>query len=67
MLLYTDGVVETRRPGGIHFELDRLKEMLHAAAAAGEPDPETLRPLSIAAVDVSDGTLVDDATMLLIF
>jgi serine phosphatase RsbU (regulator of sigma subunit) len=66
ILLFTDGVIEARKPGGEDFGLDRLMEFLHTAFAAGLGPPETLRRLSHAIVDFHTGILRDDATTLLV-
>ncbi|CAN5662944.1 PP2C family protein-serine/threonine phosphatase [soil metagenome] len=66
ILLYTDGVIEARKPGGEDFGLDRLMEFLHTAFAAGLAPHETLRRLSHAVVDFHEGSLRDDATNLLV-
>lgn len=66
VLLYTDGVVEARRPGGEDFGVERLKEFLHSALAAGLAPHETLRRLAHAVVDFHEGILRDDATNLLL-
>lgn len=66
ILLYTDGVVEARRPGGEDFGVDRLSELLHAAFAARVAPHEMLRRLSHAVVDFHDGVLRDDASTLLV-
>ena len=66
VLLYTDGVIEAKRTGHEDFGIDRLKEFLHTADAAGLGPAETLRRLSNAVVDFNDGQLQDDATTLLV-
>jgi len=66
VLLYTDGVIEAKRPGHEDFGIERLKEFLHTADAAGLAPAETLRRLSNAVVDFNDGVLQDDATTLLV-
>jgi serine phosphatase RsbU (regulator of sigma subunit) len=65
VLLYTDGVVEARKPGGEDYGVDRLMELLRTSFAAGLQPQETLRRLSHAVVDFHDGVLRDDATNLL--
>ena len=66
VLLYTDGVIEAKRSGHEDFGIERLKEFLHTADAAGLAPAETLRRLSNAVVDFNDGVLQDDATTLLV-
>lgn len=65
VLLYTDGIVEARRPGGEDFGEARLQDFLHTAFAAGQAPHETLRRLSHAVLDFHEGILRDDATTLL--
>lgn len=65
ILLYTDGIVEARRPGGEDFGEARLQDFLHTAFAAGQAPHETLRRLSHAVLDFHEGVLRDDATTLL--
>jgi len=66
VLLYTDGVIEARHPGGEEFGLERLKDFLERAFAAALPAPETVRRLSNAILDHHRGDLSDDATTLLV-
>ena len=66
LLLYTDGLTESRRPDGRLFTTERLAEFIERQAAAGEPAPETLRRLRQAIVERGEGALRDDATALLI-
>ena len=66
VLLYTDGVIESKRVGHEDFGVDRLAEFLHTADAAGFEPAETLRRLSNAVLDFNDGSLQDDATTLLV-
>lgn len=65
VFLYTDGIIEARRPGGADFGLDRLCNFLHQAFAAGLSPAETVRRLSNAVLDYHDRVLQDDATTLL--
>lgn len=65
VFLYTDGIIEARRPGGADFGLDRLCNFLHQACAAGLSPAETVRRLSNAVLDYHDRVLQDDATTLL--
>ena len=66
VLLYSDGVVEHRAPGGVDYGIDRLKEFLHNAFAAQLPPAETLRRLATSILEFHGGTLSDDATTLLV-
>jgi stage II sporulation SpoE-like protein len=65
LLLYTDGIVEARTPGGETFGIDRLIEFAGKAAADGLPAPETARRLVHAILRHQDDRLQDDATLLL--
>lgn len=66
VLLYTDGVVEARSPGGEFFGLERLLELLTRSLAAELPAPETMRRVTHALLDHQAGDLDDDATLLLV-
>lgn len=66
VLLYTDGVVEARTPGGEEFGLDRLRDLLEREAASEHPAEELLRRLVRAVLDYQGGDLRDDATLLLL-
>jgi serine phosphatase RsbU (regulator of sigma subunit) len=66
VLLFTDGVIEAKRPGHEDFGVERLEDFLHTADAAGLRPAETLRRLSNAVMDFNDGRLQDDATTLLV-
>jgi hypothetical protein len=66
VLLYTDGLSESRRPGGELFTVERLGEFIERQAAGGEPAPETLRRLRAAIIERGEGALRDDATALLV-
>jgi phosphoserine phosphatase RsbU/P len=66
VLLYTDGVVEARTPGGEEFGLDRLRDFLEREAASRHPAEELLRRLVRAVLDYQQGDLRDDATLLLV-
>lgn len=66
VVLYTDGVVEARRPNGDDFGLDRLADFLVRAVAAKEPPAETMRRLSKAILAHQAGQLQDDATLLMV-
>lgn len=66
VLLYTDGVVESRTGDRTEFGLDRFTDSIIRATAAGEPAPEALRRLIHSILDAHDNRLRDDATMLLV-
>lgn len=66
LLLYTDGVTDTRSPDGQPFGLDRLVELVTRQLAAGLPAPETMRRVLHAMIDHQSGELEDDATLLLV-
>ena len=65
ILLYTDGVVESRARGS-QFGLERLTDFIIRHSASGIPAPETLRRLNHAILDHQHGRLSDDATAVLI-
>jgi serine phosphatase RsbU (regulator of sigma subunit) len=65
VVLYTDGVVEARRPNGDDFGLDRLADFLVRAELSGEPAAETMRRLAKAVLAHQEGRLQDDATLLM--
>jgi hypothetical protein len=66
VLLYTDGLVEARRPGGELFSVERLVAFIEREAANGQAAPETLRRLREAIIGRGEGALRDDATALLL-
>ncbi|MEV0781208.1 PP2C family protein-serine/threonine phosphatase [Streptomyces sp. NPDC050428] len=66
VLLYTDGVVESRMNDQSEFGLDRFTSSIIRATAAGELAPEALRRLIHSILDANDDRLRDDATMLLV-
>src|SRR3954470_7683160 len=66
ILLYTDGLSESRRPGGELFTVERLGEFIERQAAGGEPAPETPRRLREAIIDRQAGALRDDAAAVLV-
>jgi len=65
VLLYTDGIIEARSPGGDHFGLERLIDFTTQALANHLPPPETTRRLVHAILSHQDQQLQDDATVLL--
>ncbi|KUL64728.1 MULTISPECIES: PP2C family protein-serine/threonine phosphatase [Streptomyces] len=66
ILLYTDGVVESRDEGGEQFGLERFADHIIRSMAAGENAPEVLRLLIHAILDHGHSRLSDDATILMI-
>jgi serine phosphatase RsbU (regulator of sigma subunit) len=66
LLLYTDGVIEARSPGGEFFGQQRLVDMVIRNLAAGLPAPETMRRVVHALLEHQAGDLDDDATLLLV-
>lgn len=66
VLLYTDGLTESRRPGGELFSVERLGEFIERLAASGQAAPETLRGLREAIIEQGEGALHDDATAILV-
>lgn len=66
VLMFTDGIVEARKPSGADFGLDRLIDFMDRANASALSPSETLRRLSHAVLDFHGGVLQDDATTLLI-
>jgi len=66
VLLYTDGLTESRRPGGELFSVERLGEFIEREAASGRAAPETLRRLREAIIERGAGALNDDATAVLV-
>jgi len=66
VLLYTDGVVEARTPGGELFGEERLVDLLEREAAGEQPAEELLRRLVQAVLAHQAGGLRDDATLLLL-
>jgi len=66
LLLYTDGVTETRDAAGNFFGVDRLVNIVTKQSAAGRPAAETLRRLNLAILQHQAGPLQDDATTVLV-
>lgn len=66
VLLYTDGVVEARTPGGALFGMDRLIDFIVRAEQEDEPIPETMRRLSHALLEHQGANRRDDATLMLV-
>lgn len=65
VILYTDGVVESRR-GAPAFGVERLVDFVERASAADEQPAETVRRLAKAVVAHHGGELHDDASLLLV-
>jgi serine phosphatase RsbU (regulator of sigma subunit) len=65
VLLYTDGIIEARSPGGEQFGLERLVSFASKALADQVPLPETTRRLVRAILHHQDDNLQDDATILM--
>jgi hypothetical protein len=66
LLLYTDGVTETRDASGGFFGVERLVDFVTKQSAAGRPAAETLRRLNLAVLQHQTGPLQDDATTVLV-
>jgi serine phosphatase RsbU (regulator of sigma subunit) len=66
VLFYTDGVVETRAPGGEAFGVPRLADFLVRATLDGVAPAETVRRLSASIMKYNGAGLTDDATLLLL-
>ncbi|MFE3520884.1 PP2C family protein-serine/threonine phosphatase [Streptomyces sp. NPDC059161] len=64
VLLYTDGVTESRTAGGGEFGMDRFADSIIRATAAGELAAEALRRLIHSILDGEGSDLRDDATLL---
>lgn len=66
VLCYTDGVIDARdgRPGE-PWGVERLRQFVGQEADRGELSSETLRQLVGVILEHSAGTLIDDATLLL--
>ncbi|MEG8279933.1 PP2C family protein-serine/threonine phosphatase [Streptomyces sp. AHA2] len=65
LLLYTDGIVEARDEQGREFGRDRFVDFVRRHHSGRHTLHETLRRLIGAVMDHRDGTLDDDATVLL--
>ncbi|MEU5880054.1 PP2C family protein-serine/threonine phosphatase [Spirillospora sp. NPDC047279] len=66
VLLYTDGITEAENRHGEEFGLQRFVDFVIRHNADGLPVPETLRRLTHAVLTYHDGSLQDDATVLLL-
>jgi serine phosphatase RsbU (regulator of sigma subunit) len=66
LLLFSDGVVENRRPDGEPFGEDRLRQAFARECAALRTTSETVRRLSQSFLRVHEGQTRDDATWVLV-
>jgi serine phosphatase RsbU (regulator of sigma subunit) len=66
LVLFSDGVVEARSAEGSFFGADRLVDLLVRQESYQLPLPETLRRLIAAVLEHQQGTLQDDATVLML-
>ncbi|HUR52212.1 MAG TPA: PP2C family protein-serine/threonine phosphatase [Mycobacteriales bacterium] len=66
LILNTDGVIEARDAEGAFFGEPRLIDFLTREIASGHPPPETVRRLAQAVMNHQQGSLQDDATIVLI-
>lgn len=66
LLFYTDGITDARDAHGTFLGLDRLVGMAERHSASGLPVSEVCRRLSHAVLDYQDGTLADDATLVIV-
>ncbi len=65
LLLFTDGVVESRNPEGEYYGIDRLRDLLAREHLAGASPQETVRRLVRSTLTHNAaGRLRDDASML---
>lgn len=62
----THGITDARDAGGAFLGLDRLVDMAERHSASGQPAAEVCRRLSHAVLDYQNGTLADDATLVLV-
>lgn len=66
VLIYTDGVTDSRMPDGAPLGEDRLRDLLAREHAAGASPQEVVRRLIRTAIEHSATNLRDDATMVYI-
>src|SRR5215213_812390 len=66
LVLYTDGITEARSPTGEFFGEQRLADFISAAAAAGDPAPETVRRLMRHILSHQADQLQDDASIVVL-
>jgi hypothetical protein len=65
VVLYTDGIIETRNERGEEFGLDQFTDFLTRHHSDNLPTPETLRRLVRSIMIHHGGKLTDDATVLM--
>jgi serine phosphatase RsbU (regulator of sigma subunit) len=65
VLFYTDGVVESHRPGSEQFGVDRLADLVGQHSSEQTAPEEILRRIVRAVLEHQQDTLTDDATMVL--
>jgi serine phosphatase RsbU (regulator of sigma subunit) len=66
VLLFTDGVVEARSPGGDFFGVERLADLVIRHLAGGLSAPETIRRVVRELLEHQQDQLSDDASLLLL-
>ena len=66
ILLYTDGVTEGRAADGNPFGVERLSDFVIRHSHDDTPAPEMIRRLHHAISDHQHGTLIDDATIVML-
>ncbi|NUT32856.1 MAG: serine/threonine-protein phosphatase [Hamadaea sp.] len=66
LLLYTDGMIESRADDGSFFSANRLVRMAQDCITSRETTPETARHLTRAVMEHHHGPPEDDATVLLV-
>jgi len=66
ILLYTDGITEGRAADGTPFGVERLSDFIIRHTHDGTLAPEMIRRLHHAISDYQDGTLLDDATIVMV-
>lgn len=66
LILNTDGVIEARDGNGNFFGEKRLIDFVTREVASGQGPPETVRRLAQAVMNHQQGSLQDDATIVLV-
>jgi hypothetical protein len=66
ILLYTDGITEGRAADGTPFGVERLSDFVIRHSHDSTPAPEMIRRLHHAISDHQHGTLIDDATIVML-
>ena len=64
LVLYTDGVVEARAPGGQEFGQDRLVELV--ATCAGRTAGGIARRIELSVIDYQVGNMLDDLAVVVV-